>query len=229
MSPSVLAPTRGRLIVSCQALPDEPLYVAEGGIMPLFAKAAVSAGASAIRTSSSTDIADVVDAVSVPVIGLVKRVHAGFEPFITSTLEEVQEVARAGAHVVAIDATDRPRADGRSLARLVRDIRDRHPGLEIMADISTLREGEQAADLGVDTIGTTLNGYTTQSQSKAVSNRDLVELLVSRVDVPVMAEGRIHTPEDARSMLEAGAFSVVVGGAITRPQEIAARFVEALR
>lgn len=229
MSLSVLAPARGRLIVSCQALPGEALYLADGGVMPLLAKAAVGAGAAAIRTSSATDIADVVSTVAVPVIGLIKRVHSGFDPFITSTLEEVHEVARAGAHVVAIDATDRPRADGRSLARLVQDIRDLHPGIEIMADISTLSEGEHAADLGVDTVSTTLNGYTKSTEIDPPPNRDLVAALVSRIAVPVIAEGRIRTPEEARSMLDAGAFAVVVGGAITRPQDIATRFVEALR
>lgn len=226
--PSIAA-IRGGLVVSCQALPGEPLHVEAGGIMPLLARAAVGSGAVGIRTSTARDVAEVLATVDVPVIGLTKVVHDGFAPFITSTLDEVLEIADAGAHVVALDATDRARADGRSLAQLVADARAVRPDVALMADVSTLAEGLVAADLGFDAVGTTLNGYTVASEAASVSNLQLVRELVARIDVPVVAEGRIHTPEAARSMLDAGAASVVVGGAITRPHEITARFVDALR
>lgn len=224
-----IAAIRGGLVVSCQALPGEPLHVETGGVMPLLARAAVQSGAVGIRTSTARDVAEVLAAVDVPVIGLTKVEHDGFAPFITSTLDEVLEIADAGAHVVAFDATDRERADGRTLAQLVADARAARPGVALMADVATLAEGVHAAELGVDVVGTTLNGYTEASMDAAVSNLDLVRQLVERVDVPVVAEGRIHTPGDARAMLDAGAASVVVGGAITRPHEITARFVDALR
>ena len=227
-SPTLLNRLRGGLVVSCQALPGEPLYVTRGGVMPLLATAAAQAGAVAIRANSARDVREIKAAVELPVIGLIKKQYPPFEPYITATQAEVEVLVAAGADIVALDCTDRERVDGLNPAAFIAQIRAEHPGLLLMADIATLDEGLAAADAGVDFVGTTLSGYTPQSEGAAAPNFGLVEQLVSRTDVPIIAEGRIRTPGDARRMIDLGAFCVVVGGAITRPREIAAEFVEAL-
>lgn len=219
---------RGGLVVSCQALPGEPLYVAHGGVMPLLAEAAARAGAVAIRANSARDVREIKAAVGLPVIGLIKKQYPPFEPYITATMAEVDALVAAGADIVALDCTDRDRVDGLRPATFITQIRAEHPGLVLMADIATLDEGLAAAEAGVDLVGTTLSGYTPQSQGAAAPNFALVEQLVSSTAVPIIAEGRIRTPAEARQMIDLGAFCVVVGGAITRPLEIASEFVEAL-
>jgi len=227
-SPLLLNRLRGGLIVSCQALPGEPLFVAEGGVMPLLATAAAQAGAVAIRSNSTRDVREIKAAVELPVIGLIKKQYPPFEPYITATMAEVDALVAAGADIVAMDLTHRERVDGLSPAAFVSQIRAEHPGLALMADIATLDEGLAAAEAGVDFVGTTLSGYTPQSLTAPAPNFGLVEQLVAQTAVPIIAEGRIRTPEQARQMIELGAFCVVVGGAITRPLEIATEFVEAL-
>jgi N-acylglucosamine-6-phosphate 2-epimerase len=219
---------RGGLVVSCQALPGEPLYVSHGGVMPLMAAAAAQAGAVAIRSNSTRDVREIKAAVELPVIGLIKKQYPPFEPYITATMAEVDALVAAGADIVALDLTHRERVDGLSPADFVAQIRGRHPALALMADIATLAEGVAAADAGVDFVGTTLSGYTPQSAGSPAPNFSLVEKLASSTAVPIIAEGRIRTPAHARQMIELGAFCVVVGGAITRPLDIAAEFVEAL-
>jgi N-acylglucosamine-6-phosphate 2-epimerase len=137
-------------------------------------------------------------------------------------------VAEAGAQIVAVDATSRPRPDRSTLPAVVEGLRRTHRCL-IMADVSTLAEGAAAAAAGVDLVATTLSGYTPYSRQGPGPDLELVAALAARVDVPVVAEGRIATPREARAALDAGAWTVVVGGAITRPQLIATRFVGALR
>jgi len=227
-STTLLNRLRGGLVVSCQALPGEPLYVAHGGVMPLLAEAAAQAGAVAIRANSARDVREIKSAVGLPVIGLIKKQYPPFEPYITATMAEVDDLVAAGADIVALDCTDRERVDGLDSASFIAQIRAQHPGLVLMADIATLGEGLAAAAAGVDFVGTTLSGYTPQSQGVAAPNFGLVEQLVSRTAVPIIAEGRIRTPQQARQMIDLGAFCVVVGGAITRPLEIASGFVEAL-
>lgn len=219
---------RGGLVVSCQALPGEPLFIAEGGVMPLLAAAAEQGGAVGIRCNSARDVREVKAAVGLPVIGLIKKQYPPYEPYITATMAEVEALVAAGADIVALDCTHRERVDGLSPAGFIAQIRTEHPGLALMADIATLNEGLAAAEAGVDFVGTTLSGYTPQSQGAPAPNFGLVEQLVSKTAVPVIAEGRIRTPQQARQMLDLGAFCVVVGGAITRPLEITADFVKAL-
>lgn len=227
-SPILLNRLRGGLVVSCQALPGEPLFVVHGGVMPLLAAAAAQAGAVAIRSNSARDVREIKAAVELPIIGLIKKQYPPFEPYITATMAEVDELVAAGADVVALDLTHRERVDGLSPAAFISQIRSAHPGLALMADIATLDEGLAAADAGVDFVGTTLSGYTPQSEGAQAPNFGLVEQLVAGTAVPIIAEGRIRTPEQARQMIDLGAFCVVVGGAITRPLEIATEFVEAL-
>lgn len=218
----------GGLVVSCQALPGEPLYRDGGGVMPLLARAAAQSGAVGIRASSARDVREIRAAVDLPVIGLVKREYPPFEPFITPTMREVDELIEVGADVIAFDATLRERPDGESVAAFVAGIRERDPNVPLMADIATHDDALAAAAAGVDLIGTTLRGYTEATRDAVVPDATFVASLAAAVDVPIVAEGRIHSPEQARAMLDAGAWCVVVGGAITRPAEITARFVAAL-
>jgi N-acylglucosamine-6-phosphate 2-epimerase len=223
----VLTRLSGGLVVSCQALPHEPLYTEAGGVMPLLAEAARQAGAVGIRANSARDVAQIRAAVPLPVIGLIKQDYPPYEPFITVTMAEVDALVAVGAEIVAVELTGRTRPDGLSPAEWVATIRRHHPDLLLMADIATYGEGIAAAEAGVDLVGTTLSGYTPQSLGDPVPNLDLVRRL-AEADVRVVAEGRIHTPEQARASLDAGAHCVVVGGAITRPLEIATRFVQAM-
>lgn len=224
---TLLLALRGGLIVSCQALENEPLYSVRGGVMPLMAKAAMLGGAVGIRANTPRDIREIKAAVDLPVIGLYKKQYEGFEPYITPTLREVREIAEAGADIVAMDCTARPRADGMSLEEAIGRIKYLYPQILLMADVSSYEEGRIAERCGADLIGTTLNGYTpyTESECGGVPNFDLVQKLSGDCAVPIIAEGNIHYPRQAGGMLEAGAWSVVVGGAITRPLEITRRFV----
>jgi N-acylglucosamine-6-phosphate 2-epimerase len=218
---------RGGLVVSCQALPDEPFYSEDGGLMPRFAIAAERAGAVAIRANSARDVKQIKAAVDIPVIGLVKRDYPPFAPYITVTMEDVESLIGAGADAIAIDCTNRPRPDGKTPSQFVSQIQDKH-NCALMADVATIDEGIAAAESGVDIVSTTLSGYTKETQDRPAPDFDLIGTLASRLQVPIAAEGRIHDPSQARKALELGAHCVVVGGAITRPLEIASRFVEAM-
>ena len=229
MTQNLLAALKGGLVVSCQALPGEPLYTEAGGVMPLLAQAAERAGAVGIRSNSARDVREIKAAVALPVIGLIKKEYPPFEPYITLTMAEVDELVAAGADIVALDCTLRERPDGLSPAEFIAQIRDAHPGIVLMADIATYEEGIAAADAGADVVGTTMSGYTPHSAGAPAPNFELVERLVRDAGAPIIAEGRIRTPEQARRMLDLGAHCVVVGGAITRPLEIATEFVNALR
>lgn len=219
---------KGGLIVSCQALPGEPLYRADHSVMPAMARAALTAGARGIRACGVRDVAAIRQETGLPVIGLIKKKYEGYDSYITPTMSEVDALVAAGAHIVALDCTDRARGDQMSGARYLSAVRKKYPKLMLMADISVFEEGIAAAAAGADFIGTTMSGYTPYSPQTLDPDFVLVSRLAAAVDVPVIGEGRIHTPQQAVRMLECGAWSVVVGGAITRPQEIAARFVKEL-
>ena len=215
---------RGRLIVSCQALENEPLH--SSMIMARMALAAQQGGAAAIRANSPDDVAAIRAAVPLPIIGLYKDGSEGV--FITPTFKHARQIAEAGADVIALDATSRRRPDGVSLADLIARI---HAELDkpVLADVSTLDEALQAQAFGADLAAPTLAGYTPYSRQTDGIDLDLLRKMSQQLEIPVIAEGRIHTPEQARGALEAGAVAVVVGSAITRPQLITARFVQALQ
>ena len=198
------------------------------GIMPFMARAALVGGAKAIRANGE-DIATICNAVDLPVIGINKRVLPGFDVFITPEFEDMEFVAGSGAHIAAFDATARARPGSVSLEELVHAARLKFPELLLMADISTLQEGMFAAALGVDIIATTLSGYTPYTMGAMLPNIALVGALRRETDVPIVAEGGIATPAQAAQCLRAGAWAVTVGGAITRPHEIAGRFVKIMR
>ena len=220
---AVLRRLRGGLVVSCQAPPGDPLH--GPAFMAAMARATVAGGAVGIRADGPADIRAVGQAVDVPVIGLWKQGAQGV--YITPTVDHARAVAEAGAQIVAIDATGRPRPDRSTVPEVVAGLRRAHRCL-VMADVSTLEEGTAAAAAGADLVATTLAGYTPYSRQGPGPDLELVAALAARVEVPVVAEGRIATPGEARAALEAGAWAVVVGGAITRPQLITARFVAGL-
>ncbi len=216
---------RGRLIVSCQAQPHEPLY--GSAIMARMAVAAAQGGAAAIRANTPQDIAAICGAVSLPIVGLYKVDLPDYEVYITPRLVDALAVAEAGANVIAIDATQRRRPDYTALADYIAAIHD-ETSLPVLADISTFEEALAAQAAGADLISTTMSGYTAYSPKLPGPDLDLVRRLAGVLSAPLIAEGRYHAPDQAVAALEAGATAVVVGGAITRPQEITLRFVGAI-
>lgn len=224
----ILKQIKGSIIVSCQALPGEPLYVEEKSIMYLMARAAKEAGAKCIRTNSVRDVIAIKEETSLPVIGLIKVNYPGYESYITPTMKEVDDLVDAGADIIAMDCTENKRGDKITAPEFLKLVKAKYPKSIIMADISTLTEGIEAEKAGADLVGTTMSGYTSHSQKVEGPDIKLVEGLLKNVSIPVIAEGRIHTPKEAKQMIELGAFAVVVGGAITRPYEIAKRFYDVL-
>lgn len=229
----VLASLAGTLVVSCQAHGDNPLV--GPSTMATMARAAVLGGAGGIRAEGAADVEAIVAAVPVPVIGLVKAPARGpDEVFITPTYADAESVAQAGAAVIALDGTPRPRRGGAALSEIVDRIH-RELGLAVMADVDSLNSGRFAADAGCDLVGTTLSGYTaatncTPGASSAPDGPDLqlVARLSQALEVPVVAEGRIWTREDALVAFAAGASTVVVGTAVTNPMLITRRFIAAV-
>lgn len=215
-----------KLIVSCQALPDEPLH--SSFIMGRMAKAAREGGACGIRANSREDIEEIKRNVELPIIGIVKKEYADSPVYITPTMREVDALVEAGADIIALDATGSRRPGGVLLDDFVEEIRNRYPGQPLMADCSTVEEVLHADRLGFDFLGTTLVGYTEQSAGKQIEENDfeIIRQILEKVNHPVIAEGNINTPQKARRVLEIGCYSVVVGSIITRPQVITRTFTE---
>ena len=219
---------RHQLIVSCQALPEEPLH--SSFIMGRMALAAKEGGARGIRANTPEDIAEIQKMVDLPIIGIVKRDYPDCPVRITPTLREVEELMAVGPEVIATDATCRLRPDGKTLDQFYREVRQRYPNQKLMADCATLEEMLHADQLGFDFIGTTLVGYTQESAGQKIESEDfrLIRELLERVKRPVIGEGNINTPEKVKRVMDLGVYSVVVGSAITRPQLITRSFTEVL-
>lgn len=219
---------KGKLIVSCQALPGEPLH--SPYIMGRMALAAKVGGAAGIRANTAPDITEIKTMVDLPVIGIVKRNYPDSEVHITPTMDEIVELLQARPDIIALEATGDLRPKGVSLEDFYRQVRDVCPSVPLMADCSTVEEAVRADELGFDFIGTTMVGYTVQSRDDCIDKDDfrILRSILERVEHPVIAEGNINTPEKARRVIDLGAFCVVVGSAITRPQLITKTYAGAL-
>lgn len=225
---AVLDQIKGGLIVSCQALEHEPLYTKEGGVMPLMAKAVAQSGAVGIRANTVRDITQIKEVVDLPVIGIIKKDYEGTPMYITVTMKEVDELVACGVDILAVQGTSALRPDGSTAAQFIEQIKAKYPKQLVMADCATVEEGIACANAGADFIGTTMRGYTPETKGCDDIDYDFIHELVEKCPAKVIAEGHIHYPEQAKKALEAGAFALVVGGAITRPAEITARFVAAI-
>lgn len=214
------------LIVSCQAREGNPMRAPH--LMAAFARAAQAGGAVGIRANGTADIRAIRKAVSLPIIGINKWRQAQWPVYITPTLQAARSVRQAGADIIAIDATHRPRRGGTSPQALIEAI---HTQLNcpVMADVDSLEEGLAAARAGADLVATTLSGYTGRGQPSAGPDLDLVRALAQLAGKPVICEGRVWTPEDVTRAFEAGAWAVVVGTAITNPMEITRRMSAAIQ
>lgn len=215
------------LIVSCQALPDEPLH--SSFIMSKMALAAYEGGAVGIRGNSKEDIIAIKQEVDLPVIGIVKRYYDHSDVFITATSKEIDELIESQCEVIALDATKQTRPK-ESLPALVAYVRENAPHIELMADISTLDEAINADKLGFDYIGTTLHGYTSYTKGHVLyeNNFQFLKDVIAHVDAKVIAEGNVVTPEMFKTVTDLGVHCTVVGGAITRPKDITKRFIDVL-
>lgn len=218
---------KGNLIVSCQAEGDSPFNSPE--VVTMFAKAAIMGGAAAIRSEGIAKTKMIIEQTNVPVIGLVKSKFEDGSVRITGTFKDVEDLISIGTHIIAIDGTFRLR-ENFSGPDFIRQIKTKFNCL-VMADIAKEDEAVACEEAGADLISTTLNGYTPETISDKTKepNFDLVNQLVNKVKTPVVAEGRINSPEAAKRMIELGAFAVVVGTAITRPQVVTSWYVDAIK
>ncbi|WP_099354828.1 N-acetylmannosamine-6-phosphate 2-epimerase [Fredinandcohnia onubensis] len=224
---SILESLKGELIVSCQALPEEPLH--SPFIMGRMAYAAMLGGAKGIRANSVEDIKEIKKTVNLPIIGIIKSVYEGSDVFITPTMKEIDALAEEGVDIIALDATKRVRPDGMTINEVFPLIRRKYPNQLFMADCSTYEEAVNASELGFDCIGTTLSGYTEYTKGVSLPDIDLVGRLTNDFSIPIIAEGGIWSPEELKTVFDLGVHTAVVGTAITRPMEITKRFVAVIK
>lgn len=217
---------KGGLIVSCQALKTEPLY--DSYIMSKMAYAAMLGGAVGIRANTIVDILAIRERVDLPIIGIIKEEYPDSDVYITPTMKEVDALVEIGCDIIATDATNRTRPDGKSFEEFFKEVRAKYPDQLFMADTSCFEEGKLAAELGFDLIGTTMAGYTPYTKGRKLPDCELIERYSSELDKPIIAEGGIWCPDDLKAVYKAGAFSAVCGTAITRPMDITKRFVKTL-
>lgn len=217
---------KGKLIVSCQALPKEPLH--SSYIMGRMAYAAMLGGASGIRANSVEDIKEIKANVNLPIIGIIKKDYEGSKVYITPTMEEVDLLYNEGVDIIAMDATDQFRPDGKTIKEFFPLIRDKYKDQIFMADCSTYEEARAAFHLGFDCLGTTLSGYTQYTKGTKLPDLPLIGRLVKDFNIPIIAEGGISTPDELKSVFDLGVHAAVVGTAITRPMEITKKFLQAI-
>lgn len=215
---------KGKLIVSCQALEDEPLY--SSFIMGKMALAATQAGAGGIRANTISDIKEIKKNTNLPIIGIIKRNYGNCNVYITPTIKEVDELVEEGVDIIAIDSTRRQRPDNVELECFVKNIKEKYPNQIVMGDISNVDEAVYSEKIGVDIVSTTLCGYT--DYTKVDNPLNTLQEVLKAVKIPVIAEGNLDTPEKAKKSIQMGALAVVVGGAITRPKQIAEKFIKAI-
>lgn len=212
------------LIVSCQARKGWAMYGPK--IMAAFSKAAEEGGAVGIRATDPENIRAIREVTDLPIIGIYKQWYEDFEVYITPTYQSAVDVIEAGANIVAIDGTQRPRPNNESLEEIVSKIHHNFPDILVMADCATLEEGKLAEKMNIDIVSTTLNGYTQETENIHSFDKQFVKDLTQHLKIPIIAEGHIGSKEDINDALNSGAFSIVIGTAITRPEIITKKFVE---
>lgn len=219
---------KGKLVVSCQALPHEPLH--SSFIMGRMALAAEQGGACGIRANTKEDIAEIQSQVDLPIIGIIKHDYEDSQVYITPTMKEIEELMEVKPEIIAMDATIGLRPGGKTIDEFFREVKERYPDQLLMADCSTVEEALHADELGFDFIGTTLVGYTEQSFGLRIEENDfaIIQEILEKTKHPVIAEGNINTPEKVKRVIDLGCFSVVVGSIITRPQLITKEFASIL-
>ncbi len=218
---------RGGLIVSCQALPEEPLH--SSFIMGRMAYAAMLGGAVGIRANSVEDITEMKKLVDLPIIGIIKHDCDDSPVRITPTIEQVDALVSCGVEIIATDATDRIRTKGVTLDVFFKEVREKYPDQLFMADCATFEEALHAQEIGFDLVGTTLRGYTENTKGMQIPDFDLLKKMTSELKAHVIAEGGIWSPEQLRKAIDCGVLAAVVGTAITRPMDITKRYVAALK
>ena len=226
MRESVAERIKGGLVVSCQALQTEPLY--SSYIMGRMAYAAMEGGAVGIRANTPEDIAEIKKTVDLPVIGLYKVVTEGFDVYITPTMAEVDALMEVGPEIIAIDATDRKRANGMTISEFFPQVKAKYPDMLFMADCSTYEDALRAQELGFDFAGTTLCGYTKETEGTEIPCYQLLRKMCANLSIPVIAEGGIWERGQLQEAFACGIHAAVVGTAITRPRDITRRFVNAI-
>lgn len=220
---SLLQTLAGGLIVSCQAPDSDPFRDAVS--IARFAQAAERGGAVGVRINSADDVRAVMETVRLPVIGLQKRMQEDGKVQITPSFSDARDLVDSGAQIVAVECTARAQRFG--ALELVRRIRS-ELRVAVMADIATVEEAIAAEEAGVDLVASTMRGYTDETGHVRAFQPEFISGLAAHIKVPVLAEGRVDTPQQAAEALRAGAHAVIVGTAITRPEIIASRFVAAL-
>lgn len=213
------------LIVSCQAPVDSPLH--EPKIIAAMAQASVNNGALSVRIDTPSHISAVREKLTVPIIGLWKQVIPDYEVYITPQFHHAAEVAKAGADIIAIDATTRNRPNNETvvdiIARIHQDL-----GKLVMADVDTIEAAIAAFKAGADIVGTTLFGYTSATKHLAPPGWQLLKQMVEQLDIPVICEGGVSSPQMARQAIDLGAYAVVVGTAITGIDSLVKAYKSAL-
>lgn len=224
---SVFDVIKGELVVSCQALPEEPLH--SPYIMGKMAYAAMKGGAKGIRANGVEDIKEIKKNVDLPIIGIIKSIYENSGVFITPTLAEIDLLYREGVDIIAIDATMRVRPNGKTINEIFPVLKEKYPDQLFMADCSTYEEAKTAYEIGFDCIGPTLSGYTEYTEGTSLPDVALIERLTNSFPIPIIAEGGIWTPEQLKQVFDLGVHAAVVGTAITRPMEITKRFISAIK
>lgn len=218
---------KNKLIVSCQAREGWPMFGAE--IMAAFAKAAEVGGAVAIRATGADNIKAIKNKTSLPILGINKIFNDDYDVYITPTYDSAVEILEENIEIIALDATSRKRPNGELFESIIKKIRKNYPEVLIMGEISNIEEAKDVINLDIDFISTTLSGYTDESEPKDTIDLELIEDIKKITEVPIIAEGRINTPQLAVKALEHGAHTVVVGTAITRPEIITKKFVNKIK
>jgi N-acylglucosamine-6-phosphate 2-epimerase len=223
---SPLEAVRGRLLVSCQASEGDPLDNLD--TLTRIAASVLRGGAGGLRAEGVPCITAFRAITKLPIIGLIKTYDTNGDVYITPNFRSAKAIRDAGADIIALDCTSRRLTAPEPWPELIRRI---HAELDlpVLADIATLEDALAAGRAGADAVATTLNGYTTETASIRSVSWPLIHSIVAHLTIPVLVEGHISDPQEVRRALDVGASAVVVGSAITRPEAITARFVEATR